>query len=139
MVFIADIRTAVKNKVPLVRSLTLNWVTFCIETSNKAVVLKAHKDYVPICMEVSACGLTCVLFFWLVVTCAVLTWDLWIRGFNSTFLMSGNASPLVLPLWSDTRVAPLLGHDMDCYLHFFFPLLLPFWVIYGYRVVHSHW
>ncbi|XP_050288115.1 protein MOR1 isoform X4 [Quercus robur] len=48
---VEDIRTAVKNKVPLVRSLTLNWVTFCIETSNKAVVLKAHKDYVPICME----------------------------------------------------------------------------------------
>ncbi|BBG92843.1 ARM repeat superfamily protein [Prunus dulcis] len=43
--------TAVKNKVPLVRSLTLNWVTFCIETSNKAVVLKLHKDYVPIFME----------------------------------------------------------------------------------------
>ena len=42
-----------KNKVPLVRSLTLNWVTFCIETSNKAVVLKLHKEYVPICMEVS--------------------------------------------------------------------------------------
>lgn len=35
------------------RSLTLNWVTFCIETSNKAVVLKLHKEYVPICMEVS--------------------------------------------------------------------------------------
>jgi hypothetical protein len=44
---------AVKNKVPLVRSLTLNWVTFCIETSNKPTVLKLHKDYVPICMEVS--------------------------------------------------------------------------------------
>ncbi|KAJ4976564.1 hypothetical protein NE237_001670 [Protea cynaroides] len=48
---IEDVRTAVKNKVPLVRSLTLNWVTFCIETSNKAVVLKLHKDYVPLCME----------------------------------------------------------------------------------------
>ncbi|KAL5730206.1 Protein MICROTUBULE ORGANIZATION 1 [Ranunculus cassubicifolius] len=48
---IEDVRTAVKNKVPLVRSLTLNWVTFCFETSNKAVVLKLHKDYVPICME----------------------------------------------------------------------------------------
>ena len=52
--FAADVKTAVKNKVPLVRSLTLNWVTFCIETSNKAVILKVHKDYVPICMEVSA-------------------------------------------------------------------------------------
>jgi hypothetical protein len=69
MPFIADVRTAVKNKVPLVRSLTLNWVTFCIETSNKAVVLKVHKDYVPICMEVSACGLTCVIYFRLLVMC----------------------------------------------------------------------
>ncbi|KAA8519827.1 hypothetical protein F0562_014083 [Nyssa sinensis] len=48
---VEDVRVAVKNKVPLVRSLTLNWVTFCIETSNKAVVLKAHKEYVPIFME----------------------------------------------------------------------------------------
>lgn len=54
MPFIADVKTSVKNKVPLVRSLTLNWVTFCIETNSKAVVLKAHKDYVPIFMEVSA-------------------------------------------------------------------------------------
>ena len=53
MLFTAEIKTAVKNKVPLVRSLTLNWVTFCIETSGKAVILKVHKDYVPICMEVS--------------------------------------------------------------------------------------
>ncbi|CAN1226033.1 Protein MOR1 [Linum grandiflorum] len=51
IVEVAEIKTATKNKVPLVRSLTLNWVTFCIETSNKAVVLKAHKEYVPICME----------------------------------------------------------------------------------------
>lgn len=49
----ADIRVAVKNKVPLVRSLTLTWVAFCIETSNKATVLKLHKEYVPICMEVN--------------------------------------------------------------------------------------
>ncbi|XP_022721245.1 protein MOR1-like isoform X3 [Durio zibethinus] len=48
---VEDIKTGAKNKVPLVRSLTLNWVAFCIETSNKAVVLKVHKDYVPICME----------------------------------------------------------------------------------------
>ncbi|KAH7654180.1 cytoskeleton-associated protein 5 [Dioscorea alata] len=48
---IEDIKVAVKNKVPLVRSLTLNWVTFCTETSNRAAVLKFHKDYVPICME----------------------------------------------------------------------------------------
>ncbi|KAL0398629.1 UNVERIFIED_CONTAM: protein MOR1 [Sesamum radiatum] len=45
------VKTAVKNKVPLVRSLTLNWVTYCIETSNKAAILKVHKEYVPICME----------------------------------------------------------------------------------------
>ncbi|GMP72550.1 hypothetical protein CsSME_00030538 [Camellia sinensis var. sinensis] len=45
------VKTATKNKVPLVRSLTLNWVAFCIETSNKAVVLKVHKEYVPISME----------------------------------------------------------------------------------------
>lgn len=48
---IEDVKAAVKNKVPLVRSLTLNWVTFCIEMSNKAVVSKVHKEYVPICME----------------------------------------------------------------------------------------
>lgn len=48
---VEDVKTATKNKVPLVRSLTLNWVTFCIETSNKAVILKVHKEYVPICME----------------------------------------------------------------------------------------
>ncbi|KAK3028496.1 hypothetical protein RJ639_038564 [Escallonia herrerae] len=45
------VKAAVKNKVSLVRSLTLNWVTYCIETSNKALVLKLHKEYVPICME----------------------------------------------------------------------------------------
>ncbi|KAJ4907051.1 Protein MOR1 [Raphanus sativus] len=48
---IEDVKTAVKNKVPLVRSLTLNWLTFCLETSNKALILKAHKEYVPLCME----------------------------------------------------------------------------------------
>ncbi|XP_044495170.1 protein MOR1 isoform X2 [Mangifera indica] len=48
---VEDVKTAVKNKVPLVRSMTLNWVTVCIETSSKATILKAHKDYVPICME----------------------------------------------------------------------------------------
>ncbi|KAK1368569.1 MICROTUBULE ORGANIZATION family protein [Heracleum sosnowskyi] len=48
---VEDIKTAVKNKVPLVRSLTLNWLTFCIESSNKAILLKRHKEYVPICME----------------------------------------------------------------------------------------
>ncbi|KAL1560195.1 Protein MICROTUBULE ORGANIZATION 1, variant 2 [Salvia divinorum] len=48
---VEDIKVAVKNKVPLVRSLTLGLVTFCIETSNKAAILKVHKEYVPICME----------------------------------------------------------------------------------------
>lgn len=48
---IEDVKLASKNKVPTVRSLTLNWVTFCIESSNKAIVLKLHKDYVPIFME----------------------------------------------------------------------------------------
>ncbi|KAL6614280.1 hypothetical protein ACP70R_036550 [Stipagrostis hirtigluma subsp. patula] len=48
---IEDVRVAAKNKIPLVRSSTLNWVTFCIETSNMASVLELQKDYVPICME----------------------------------------------------------------------------------------
>ncbi|CAL9209207.1 unnamed protein product [Musa hybrid cultivar] len=45
------VKVAVKNKVPLVRSLTLIWVTFCIETNNKATILKLHKDYVPVFLE----------------------------------------------------------------------------------------
>lgn len=48
---VEDVKTAVKNKVPLVRSLTLNWVTFCFKTSTKSIIQKVHKDYVPICME----------------------------------------------------------------------------------------
>ncbi|VFQ98429.1 unnamed protein product [Cuscuta campestris] len=48
---VEDIKAATKNKVPLVGSLTLNWLTVCIETSSKAIILKAHKEYVPICME----------------------------------------------------------------------------------------
>lgn len=43
---------ATKNKVPLVRSLCLTWIATCIESSNKPTVLKLHKDYVPILMEV---------------------------------------------------------------------------------------
>jgi hypothetical protein len=66
---IADIRVAVKNKVPLVRSLTLNWVAFCIETSNKATVLKLHKEYVPICMEVNSQFLVTGWGFFLLFTC----------------------------------------------------------------------
>ncbi|CAL0321285.1 unnamed protein product [Lupinus luteus] len=46
-----NVKIATKNKVPLVRSLTLAWVAFCIETSNKGVITKVHKDYVPVCME----------------------------------------------------------------------------------------
>lgn len=53
LVVAADVKVAVKNKVPLVRSLTLIWVTFCIETNNKATILKLHKDYVPVFLEVS--------------------------------------------------------------------------------------
>ncbi|KAE9589871.1 putative CLASP domain, TOG domain-containing protein [Lupinus albus] len=48
---VEDVKTATKHKVPLVRSLTLAWVAFCIETSNKGVITKVHKDYVPVCME----------------------------------------------------------------------------------------
>ncbi|KAJ8510590.1 hypothetical protein OPV22_001024 [Ensete ventricosum] len=48
---IEDVKVAIKNKVPLVRSLTLIWVTFCLETNNKATILKLHKDYVPIFLE----------------------------------------------------------------------------------------
>lgn len=55
-------KLASKNKVPTVRSLTLNWVTFCIESSNKATVLKIHKDYVPICMEVSVILVAGILY-----------------------------------------------------------------------------
>ncbi|XP_057424605.1 protein MOR1 [Lotus japonicus] len=48
---VEDVKIATKNKVPLVRSLTLTWVTFCIESSNKGIITKMHKDYVPILME----------------------------------------------------------------------------------------
>jgi hypothetical protein len=86
----ADVKTAVKNKVPLVRSLTLNWVTFCIETSNKAVILKVHKDYVPICMEVSV-SLVLMLMFWLIIE--IFIWHLcsniklWRRNRKSIFTL----------------------------------------------------
>lgn len=81
ILFIADVKTAVKNKVPLVRSSTLNWVTFCIETSNKAVVLKLHKDYVPIFMEVSASLLEClVCVFCFSVFACILIWIGFLRS-----------------------------------------------------------
>lgn len=48
---VEDVKTSVKNKAPVVRALTLKWVTFCIEMSKKAIILKSYKDYVPICIE----------------------------------------------------------------------------------------
>ncbi|KAI5081631.1 hypothetical protein GOP47_0001374 [Adiantum capillus-veneris] len=48
---VEDVKLATKNKVPSVRSLTLLWITTCIESSPKAAVLKLHKDYIPILME----------------------------------------------------------------------------------------
>lgn len=48
---VEDVKLATKNKVPSVRSLTLSWITTCIESSPKAVILKLHKDYIPILME----------------------------------------------------------------------------------------
>lgn len=48
---VEDVKVATKNKVPSVRSLSLSWITTCIESSPKAVVLKLHKDYIPILME----------------------------------------------------------------------------------------
>lgn len=50
--FYSDVKLATKNKVPLVRSSCLTWVATCIETSNKPTVLKLHKEYIPILMEV---------------------------------------------------------------------------------------
>ncbi|GJW87272.1 protein MOR1 [Tanacetum coccineum] len=46
-----DIKAAVKNKVPLEHSLTLNWVSHCIEKSNKAVILKCLNDRTPDVMD----------------------------------------------------------------------------------------
>ncbi|XP_041993108.1 uncharacterized protein LOC121743805 [Salvia splendens] len=46
-----DVKAAVKNEDPLVKSLMLSSVTFCIETSNTTPMLKVHKEYVPTCME----------------------------------------------------------------------------------------
>eukprot|EP00252_Welwitschia_mirabilis_P027944 TRINITY_DN9838_c0_g1_i1.p1 TRINITY_DN9838_c0_g1~~TRINITY_DN9838_c0_g1_i1.p1 ORF type:complete len:2078 (+),score=475.99 TRINITY_DN9838_c0_g1_i1:649-6234(+) len=46
-----EVKAATKNKVPLVRSLTLKWVANCMETSKKDVVMKLHRDYIPIFME----------------------------------------------------------------------------------------
>jgi cytoskeleton-associated protein 5 len=49
---VEEVKVATKNKVPLVRASCLTWVANSIESSNKATVLKLHKDYVPISMEV---------------------------------------------------------------------------------------
>jgi hypothetical protein len=46
-----DVKAAVKSEDPHVCSRTLNWVMYCIASSNKAVILKVHKDYVQICLE----------------------------------------------------------------------------------------
>ncbi|CAM6047665.1 unnamed protein product [Sphagnum compactum] len=48
---VEEVKVATKNKVPLVRASCLTWVANSIESSNKATVLKLHKDYVPISME----------------------------------------------------------------------------------------
>ncbi|GJV64813.1 protein MOR1 isoform X1 [Tanacetum coccineum] len=45
------VRAAVKSEDPHVCSRTLNWVMYCITSSNKAVTCKVHKDYVQICLE----------------------------------------------------------------------------------------
>jgi hypothetical protein len=57
---LAEVKVATKNKVPLVRASCLTWVANSIESSNKATVLKLHKDYVPISMEVRTSWM-CVL------------------------------------------------------------------------------
>ncbi|GJY14629.1 protein MOR1 isoform X1 [Tanacetum coccineum] len=48
---ITDVKAAVKSEYPHVCSRTLNWVMYCIDSSNKAAILKVHKDYVRICLE----------------------------------------------------------------------------------------
>lgn len=90
--------------------LNLELVILCIETSNNAVVLMVHKDYLTICEEVRACGLFCVIFFELLVNICFLTWNLSTKGLYFTFLMSGNTSPCYfIPSWSGTSIDPLLG------------------------------
>eukprot|EP00850_Spirogloea_muscicola_P001145 SM000004S15015 [mRNA] locus=s4:723804:739200:- [translate_table: standard] len=49
--FLEDVKLAAKNKVPGVRAETLAWITFCVENSKKADLLKLHKEYVPLLME----------------------------------------------------------------------------------------
>lgn len=48
---IEEVKVATKNKVPSVRSSCLNWVGFCIESNNKAYIMKVYKEYVPILLE----------------------------------------------------------------------------------------
>ncbi|PWA56334.1 hypothetical protein CTI12_AA419380 [Artemisia annua] len=46
-----DVKAAVKSEDPHVCSRTLNWVMYCIDSSNKAVILNVHKDNIQICLE----------------------------------------------------------------------------------------
>ncbi|KAL2612993.1 hypothetical protein R1flu_024685 [Riccia fluitans] len=48
---IEEVKVAAKNKVPSVRCSCLQWVTYCIETNNKATIMKVYKEYVPILQE----------------------------------------------------------------------------------------
>ncbi|KAL3680081.1 hypothetical protein R1sor_023037 [Riccia sorocarpa] len=48
---IEEVKVAAKNKVPSVRCSCLQWVTYCIETNNKAAIMKVYKEYVPILQE----------------------------------------------------------------------------------------
>ncbi|GJX83969.1 protein MOR1, partial [Tanacetum coccineum] len=45
------VRAAVKSEETHVRSRTLNWVMYCITSSNKAVILNVHKRYIWTCLE----------------------------------------------------------------------------------------
>lgn len=76
----------------------MTWVTFCIETSNKGIITKVHKDYVPICMEVSFVLLhtfdllTCYVFLKYVLVDTSMIFIL----FSSLSLLDLNAS--LIPL-----------------------------------------
>ncbi|CAM6101171.1 unnamed protein product [Calypogeia fissa] len=48
---VEEVRVASKSKVPSVRSQCLIWVGQCTDNSNKAIITKQYKDYVPILME----------------------------------------------------------------------------------------
>ncbi|CAI5478770.1 unnamed protein product [Closterium sp. Yama58-4] len=46
-----DITTAVKHKVPQVRSEVLGWVAVCIEASKRPQVMAVHKELIPMLVE----------------------------------------------------------------------------------------